>query len=572
MAKKHNPKYIFVVGGVISSVDKGVTSASIGTILKARGYRVANVKCDMYVNLDAGTIRPTEHGEVFVGDDGIEADQDLGNYERFTDQIATRANYMTTGQIYHEVIRRERALQYDGSDVEVVPDVPNEIIRRITVAGQASSAEITIVEIGGTVGEYQVLLFLEAARMMKLRNPDDVMFIMVSYLPIPPRVGEMKTKPTQYAVRTLNSAGLWTDVLIARASTTLDERCKTLLAANCNLQPDSIISAPDLKSIYDIPVNFEEQGVGNLLVKKLRLEKKKNPTGLREWKKFVKLTDNAKGEVNIAVIGKYFNVGRKFMLSDSYISVIESLKFAAAHAGKSPNFTWLDSEVYEKHPEKLDELAQFDGIVVPGGFGKRGVEGLIKAIHYARENKIPYFGLCYGMQLAIIEYARNVLGIKDAMTTEIDPKSKNPVVDLMPEQLKNLQKENFGGSMRLGSYACYLKQNTIASSAYAKQSEKNNGRWQYATKKINNKRVEIIKERHRHRYEVNPAYVAELEKGGVVFSGTSGKGELMEIMELPKDVHPFFLATQFHPEFTSGPLVSHPLFRAFVNAACDRQK
>ena len=567
MATTQKPKYIFVVGGVISSVGKGVTSASLGTLLKARGYRVANVKCDMYVNLDAGTIRPTEHGEVFVGDDGIEADQDLGNYERFTDQIATRANYMTTGQVYHEVIRRERALQYDGSDVEVVPDVPNEIIRRITIAGDASKAEVTIVEIGGTVGEYQVLLFLEAARMMKLRNPEDVVFIMVSYLPIPPRVGEMKTKPTQYAIRTLNSAGIQADVLIARASTTLDERCKTLLAANCNMQPESIFSAPDLKSIYDIPVQFENDGVGELLVRKLKLKKKTNSTGLSEWKKFVKLTDNAKGEVNIAVIGKYFNVGRKFMLSDSYISVIESLKFAAAHAGKNPKFTWLDSEVYEKNPEKLSELSAFDGIVVPGGFGKRGVEGLILAIQCARENKIPYFGLCYGMQLAIIEYARNVLGIRDAMTTEIDPTSKNPVVDLMPEQLKNLQKENFGGSMRLGSYVCDLKEGTIASHAYAKQSEKSNGRWQF----MKNKKGETIKERHRHRYEVNPAYVADLEEGGVVFSGTSQKGELMEIMELPKKVHPFFLATQFHPEFTSGPLVSHPLFQAFVKAATERQ-
>jgi len=571
MNKKSNHKYIFIVGGVISSVGKGVTSASLGTILQSRGYKVANVKCDMYVNLDAGTIRPTEHGEVFVGDDGIEADQDLGNYERFTNQIISRINYITTGQIYWEVIKRERSLEYHGEDVEVVPDVPNEIIRRIELAHKTRDADITIVEIGGTVGEYQVLLFLEAARMMKLRNPDDVAFIRVSSLPIPPRVGEMKTKPTQYAIRTLNSAGIQADVLIARASTTLDERCKTLLAANCNMQPGSIISAPDLNSIYDIPVNYEEQGVGDLIVKRLGLQKKKNSAGLTEWKKFVKLTDNAKGVVNIAVIGKYFNVGRKFMLSDSYISVIESLKFATAHAGKNPKFTWLDSEVYEKHPEKLTELSAFDGIVVPGGFGKRGVEGLILAIQYARENKIPYFGLCYGMQLAIIEYARNVLRIKDAMTTEIDPKTKSPVVDLMPEQLKNLQKENFGGSMRLGSYVCDLKAGTIASEAYAKQSTKGNGRWQYSVKNIKGKKIETIKERHRHRYEVNPNYVIELEKGGIVFSGTSEKGLLMEIMELPKNLHPFFLATQFHPEFTSSPLESHPLFQRFVNTAMKRQ-
>lgn len=541
--KKQNHKYIFVVGGVMSSVGKGVTAASIGNILKARGLRVTNVKCEMYINIDAGTIRPTEHGEVYVGEDGIEADQDLGNYERFVGRPMTSTNFLTQGQIYQEVIRKERALEYGGEDVEVVPDIPNEIIRRIKKATRTDDAEITIVEIGGTVGEYQIMLFLEAARMMKIQNPDDVMFVMVSYLPVPPKVGEMKTKPTQYAVRTLNSAGIQADIIIARSHMEVDAKRKAKIGMFCSIAPENVISAPDVDSIYDIPLNFEKDDLSRKILSILKLKPK--PSDLREWKGFVQKMKRAKKEISIAIVGKYFDTG-DYTLADSYISVIEAIKFSSAALGLKPKLTWLNSKDFEKGIAKVSILNRFDGVIVPGGFGAAGVEGKIMAIRYAREHGIPYLGLCYGMQLMVIEFARTVARLKDANTTEIAPKTPHPVIDILPEQKALLKDNRYGASMRLGAYPAHIKKGTQAFDAYG---------------------VSTITERHRHRYEVNPDYVQQISDAGLVFSGTSPDGILMEIAELPKKQHPFFLGAQFHPEFLARPLAPHQLFTSFAKAA-----
>jgi len=543
-------RYIFVVGGVMSSVGKGVATASIGKILQARGYSVSEVKCDMYVNIDAGTMRPTEHGEVFVGEDGIEADQDLGTYERFTDQVSTKEHYITTGQVYAEVIRRERNLEYQGEDVEVVPDIPNEILRRITAVQKKDKSDFVVVEIGGTVGEYQNILFLEAARMMKLQHPNDVLFVLVSYLPIPGKVGEMKTKPTQYASRTLNSAGIQADFILCRSEKSIDEKRREKLATFCNITKDAAIAAPDVESVYEVPVNFVKDGLDLKILKRLGLKAKKED--LREWRSFVNKTKRLTKPVKIGIVGKYFGSG-DFTLADSYLSVIESLKFAAWANNRKPEFTWLSAEVYDPSTRSarsgqeaktaLRELKKFDGILIPGGFGSRGTEGKMKVIRFCRENKIPYFGLCLGLQLAVIEFARNVCGIKDANSTEFEKNAKNPVIDVMPEQKALLEEKRYGATMRLGSYPCRVKKGTLAFAAY---------------------RTENVSERHRHRYELNNDYRELLESNGMVMSGVNPKRDLVEIVELKE--HPFFLGTQFHPEFKSRPMNPHPLFRAFIKS------
>ena len=541
-----NPKFIFVVGGVMSSVGKGITASSIGTILQSRGYRITNIKCDMYVNIDAGTIRPTEHGEVFIGNDGIEADQDLGNYERFTGRTMTAPNYITTGQVYQEVIRKERNLEYDGEDVEVVPDIPHEIIRRIRAAQKKDKAEITIVEFGGTIGEYQVLLFLEAARIMNVRNPEDIAFVLVSYLPLPSHIGEMKTKPTQYAVRTLNAAGIMADFIIARGEHALDNRRREILATVCNLRPGTLITAPDLESIYDVPLLFHEQKLDEMLLKTLGLRPRKND--LRVWKNFSKKIKRCKKTVNIGVVGKYFGTG-DFTLSDSYISVIEAAKHAAWAHNAKPHLTWIDSADFEKDPRRVSELSQYDGIIVPGGFGSRGIEGVLRAIQYVRENTIPYLGLCYGMQLATIEFAQHVANIPNANSVEIDSNTSDPVICVNPKQARNIKEKQMGATMRLGAYPCTLVKKSLSYRAY-KQNK--------------------ISERHRHRYEFNNAYREVLERAGMRFSGINEKDNLVEIIELPN--HPWFVGTQFHPEFQSHPMQPHPLFRDFVAAALRSQK
>ena len=540
---KNCRKYIFVVGGVMSGVGKGITTSSIGTILAARGFNVTAIKIDPYINVDAGTMNPTEHGEVFVLDDGDETDQDMGNYERFLGINLSRDNYMTTGRVYESVIHRERNLEYQGKCVQVVPHIPLEVINRIEKASRKANSDITIIEIGGTVGEYENILFLEAIRLMKFKNPDDVLTVIVSYLPIPSKIGEMKTKPTQYAVRALNGTGIQPDFIIARSETFLDKRRKEKIAMFCNVPERSVISAPDIDSVYEVPINYERDDLSRLILKKLGLKYKK--TDLKKWYDLVDNIKNPKDKVKIGIIGKYFGTG-DFVLSDAYISVIEAVKHACYQNKVKPEIDWINSENFEKDPKELESLKQYDGIVIPGGFGSRGVEGKIKAIQFARENKIPFFGLCYGMQLAVIEFARNILGLKDANTTEVDRDTKNPVIDIMPEQKKNLEDQNYGATMRLGAYPANLTKGTIAQKAYG------------TTK---------ISERHRHRWEVNPEYVSQIEKAGLVFSGKSPNKKLMEIAELPKASHPFFLATQFHPEFKSTPIKAHPLFDEFIKAS-----
>jgi len=538
-------KFIFVMGGVMSSVGKGVTSASIAKLLQSRGYKVTNVKCDMYINIDAGTIRPTEHGEVFVGDDGIEADQDLGNYERYTGNTMKSANYITTGQVYQEVIARERNLEYAGEDVEVVPDIPNEIIRRLHKAAKTDKAEITIVEFGGTVGEYQVLLFLEAARMMKRAHPRDVAFVLVSYLPVPSHIGEMKTKPTQHASRTLNEAGIQADFIVARGPYVLDKPRCDRLSVFCNIDEGYAISAPDVETIYEVPLVLEKENFSTKMLGRLNLKPKKKD--LEEWSEFVKKIKSLKRELQIGIVGKYFGTG-DFTLSDSYISVIEAIKHACWSHGVKPKLTWINSESFEKDPAELKTLSQFDGIIVPGGFGERGVEGIISAIRYVRENKIPYLGLCYGMQLACIEFARNVAGLKDAHTTEIKPKTKEPIIHLNPLQARNVVEKKYGATMRLGSYDCELADGSKSLKAYGKKT---------------------VSERHRHRYEFNNDYRTALTKSGLVIAGVNPKQNLVEIIEL--NDHPFFVGVQFHPEFLSRPQEPHPLFKAFVKAAMGKK-
>ena len=532
-------KYIFVVGGVMSSVGKGVASASIGKILQSRGYKVANIKCDMYVNIDAGTIRPAEHGEVFVGEDGVEADQDLGNYERFTDQVCTRDNYITTGQVYQEVIRRERNLEYGGEDVEVVPDIPNEIIRRIKSCQKKNQSDVTIVEFGGTAGEYQLLLFLEAARMMKWKDPKNVFFVLVSYLPTPSLLGEQKSKPTQYAVRTLNSAGISPDFILCRADKPVSDSIKNTISTVCSLEKDRIISAPDVYSIYDVLLNLEKENLGEIILKALGLKAKKRD--LEEWKLFSEKVKDIKTEVTIGIVGKYFNLKS---CRDTYISVIESINHSAWWHNTKPNIVWLDSEKYENNPEELKELDKMDGIVVPGGFGKRGTEGMIMAADYAFTKKIPYFGLCLGMQIMTIAFARRILNTKDANSTEFSPKTKNPVISTMEEQKKLLKEKKYGGTMRLGACPAKLNKKSLSFEAY---------------------KTEIISERHRHRYEFNNDYREIFEKNGLRIAAINPQRNLVEIVEAEN--HPWMVGVQFHPEFKSRPLKPHPLFREFIKAS-----
>ncbi|OGF27386.1 CTP synthase [Candidatus Falkowbacteria bacterium RIFOXYB2_FULL_47_14] len=536
--KKINPKYIFVVGGVMSSVGKGVAAASVGNILQSRGYRVANIKCDMYVNIDAGTIRPAEHGEVFVGEDGIEADQDLGNYERFTGNDCVRDNYITTGQVYQEVIRRERNLEYGGEDVEVVPDIPNEIIRRIKLCQEKNNAEIMVIEFGGTVGEYQLLLFLEAARMMKAKDPQGVFFIMVSYLPTPKLLGEQKSKPTQFAIRTLNASGIAPDFILCRADRPVSSDIKRTISIVCSLPEERIISAPDIYSIYDVPVNFEKENLGEVILKSMGLKAKKKD--LREWIRLSGKIRKITKTVKIGIIGKYFNFKS---CRDTYISVIEAVNHAAWSENRKPEILWIDSEKYEKDRRSLHELDKLDGIIVPGGFGKRGTEGMILAADYARRRRIPYFGLCLGMQILTISFARHVLGLKDANSTEMDPKTKNPVICTMADQVDKLKKKQYGGSMRLGACPAKLAKDSLSHKAYGRAK---------------------ISERHRHRYEFNNFYRDDLEKRGLRIAGINTDLDLVEIVEV-KD-HPWMVGVQFHPEFKSRPLDPHPLFLTFMGA------
>ena len=535
-------KYIFVVGGVMSGVGKGVTASSVANILQSRGFKVTSIKIDPYVNVDAGTMNPTEHGEVFVLDDGMECDQDMGNYERFLNKDIPGINYMTTGSIYQSIISKERSLEYKGKCVSVVPDVPLEIIEKINNAVKKNKAEIVIIEIGGTVGEYQNILFLEAVRILKIKNHNDTLLILVSYLPHIGQDSEPKTKPTQHASRTLNSAGLQPDIIIARSTEAIDEKRKEKIAFNCNVRSEDIISAPNVESIYDIPLNFEKDNLSDIICKKLKIKPRKKDN--KDWNHFAEKTKNTKGEVKIGIVGKYFATGN-FVLADSYISIIEAIKHASYANNKKPIIEWLDAGEMEVG-NNLQKLFDYDGIIIPGGFGDRGVEGKIAVIKHCRENKIPILGICYGMQLMVVEFARNVGRLKGAHTTEVNPKTPYNIVDILPEQKEKLKQKDYGGSMRLGAYKAKVERGTIAFSSYGR---------------------EIISERHRHRYEVNYAFVKQLQEKGIIFSCKSPDGKLMEIAELPENIHPFFLGAQFHPEFKSRPLDPHSLFLKFIETA-----
>ncbi len=544
-------KYIFVSGGVISGIGKGIATSSIALLLKSAGFKVVPMKMDPYLNVDAGTMNPIEHGEVFVLDDGAETDQDLGHYERFLNESLNKTSIATQGSIYLSVIQKERNLEYDGECVDVVTYVTEEIIKRIKEAGRSKNADIVLIEIGGTTGEYQNVLFLEANRIMKLKNPGDVAHIHITYLPVPSSIGEMKSKPAQMSVRDLNAVGIQPDILLARASRSLDQNRIKKLAISTGLEPEYIISAPDVDSIYKVPVGFEDQQLTKKLLSKLGLIEKNadlpaGRQGLKEWQGFVSKIDSAlrepegKRTVKIAIVGKYFATG-DYTLSDSYISVIEAIKHAAWTQALNPEIYWVDAGKVEKNPEILKG---YQGIIVPGGFGSRDIEGKIITIKYARENNIPYFGLCYGMQLATVEFARNVLGYKDANTTEIDPDTAHPVIHIMPDQEKKLLERNYGATMRLGAWDCVLSEGSGVRKLYGKKD---------------------ISERHRHRYEFNNDYRQEIEKNGMQIVGTSPDGKLVEVIEL-KD-HPFFVGTQFHPELKSRPLDPHPLFIGFIEAA-----
>jgi len=539
--KKITTKYIFIVGGVMSGVGKGVAAASIGRILTGKGFNVSAIKIDPYINVDAGTMNPIEHGEVFVTEDGDETDQDIGNYERFLNKNIYRDSYMTTGRVYQAVIERERNLGYGGKCVEVVPHIPLEIKSRIEAAVKKTKAEVMIIEIGGTVGEYQNLLFLEAARMMKLSYGRDVAFVMVSYLPVPSLSSEMKTKPTQYAIRTLNTAGIQPDFIIARSSHPVDQPRREKIAVNCNIRPQDVISAPDIESIYDVPVNFEKDKLGDRLLERFGLRSRRKD--LIEWKSMIRSMKTAKKDIDVGIVGKYFISG-SFAMTDSYISVLEAIKHAGAANHCKVKIHWLSSEEVEKEGAKL--LKKFDGIIVPQGWGSRGSEGKIKTIKYCRENKVPYFGLCYGMQMAVIEFARNVAGLKNANSREINPKTPYPVIDVMETQKENLKQGKYGGTIRLGGWPCRLVPGTRLVKIYEK--------------KFGKKR--IVSERHRHRYEFNPKYRELLELKGLTIAGTSPDNSIVEAIEI-KD-HPFFIGTQFHPEYISRPLDPHPLFVDFV--------
>ncbi|MDX1931605.1 MAG: CTP synthase [Capsulimonadales bacterium] len=530
-------KYIFVTGGVVSSIGKGITSAALGRLLRNRGFKVAMQKLDPYVNVDAGTMNPYEHGECFVTDDGAETDLDLGHYERFVDISLSRDASVTTGVVYGAVIAKERRGDYLGKTVQVIPHVTNEIKERVVHYGRSTGADVVIAEVGGTVGDIEGLPFLEAIRQMKRdAGAGNVLYVHVTLIPSVGPWGEVKTKPTQHSVMRLREVGIAPDVLVCRTKLPLDSDQRDKIALFCDVTADAVIEAVDTDSIYTIPVTFEEAGFADLVVRRLGLPA--TAANMTEWNTIVERIRRPKHEIHIGAVGKYTGNG------DAYISIGEALKHAGIRHDSRVNISWLDSESCEGDgiAEKLEGL---DGLVVCPGFGSRGVEGKIAAVRHARETGLPFLGICYGMQMAVIEYARNVCGLKGAHTTEVVPDSPHPVIHLMPDQYGVEAK---GGTMRLGLWPCRLTDGSMAQSLYG---------------------VLNVKERHRHRFEVNNAYRDLLAECGLVFSGVSPDGQLVEIIELPK--HPFFVAIQFHPEFRSRPNRSHPLFAGLVQAALRRR-
>jgi CTP synthase len=526
-------KYIFVTGGVVSGLGKGITSASLGNLLKSRGLTIINQKLDPYINVDPDTMNPFQHGEVFVTEDGATTDLDLGHYERFTGVNLRKDANVTTGSIYRKVIDRERKGDYLGATVQVIPHITDEIKRRIK--GISNDVDVQITEIGGTVGDIEILPFLEAARQIRKElGSENVMFIHVTLVPYIGPSTELKTKPTQHSVSMLRGYGISPDLIVLRSDRGLDEDIKNKVSLFCDVTYENVINAPDLDDIYDVPLKMNSEGLDLAVDKRLNLNTEQ--PDLESWKKMLNLKKEATKEISIAILGKYFG------LPDSYMSVVESLKHACLQNKVNLNLQWIDADSYE-----IDDLSSLDGVVVPGGFGVRGIEGKIKAIQYLRVNKIPFLGICLGLQCAVIEYARNVCGINEANSSEFSQNTKDYVIDLLPNQ--DLDKDDVGASMRLGTYPCKIEKNTLTSEIYNE---------------------EVIYERHRHRYEVNNKYRDILEKNGLIFSGLSPDNNLVEMIEI-KD-HPFFVASQFHPEFKSRPWEPAPMFNKFIQSACSEPK
>lgn len=538
-----NTKYIFVTGGVVSSLGKGITAASLGRLLKSRGYRVTIQKFDPYINIDPGTMSPYQHGEVFVTDDGAETDLDLGHYERFIDINLSKNSNTTTGKIYQSVINKERRGDYLGGTVQVIPHITNEIKERVFRVGQQDNADFVITEIGGTVGDIESLPFLEAIRQVKKDvGKNDVLYIHVTLVPYISAAGELKTKPTQHSVKELRSIGISPDIIVCRSEKPISKEMREKMAMFCDVDPDAVIQNLTARSIYEVPMLMEEQGLDTIVLRKLEMEDK--PKDMQGWHDMVaRILKKYDKKVTIAVVGKYV------ALQDAYISITESLRHAAVANETELDIHWVNAEEIEADDTDMAKvMAGVDGILVPGGFGNRGIEGKIKAIQYAREHKIPFFGICLGMQCAVIEFARHVCGMADANSSEFNQNSTHPVIDLMPEQL---DVEDLGGTMRLGLYPCKVYPDTLTSKAY---------------------NAELIYERHRHRYEFNNAFREEIVGKGLVLGGTLPNGRLVEIVELPESEHPWFLGAQFHPEFKSRPTNPHPLFREFVGAAVKHHK
>jgi CTP synthase len=526
-------KYIFVTGGVVSSLGKGITAASLGRLLKNRGLKVAIQKLDPYINIDPGTMSPYQHGEVFVTEDGAETDLDLGHYERFIDENLSQSSNVTTGKIYWSVLNKERRGDYLGATVQVIPHVTNEIKDHILKSGEEFGADVVISEIGGTVGDIESQPFLEAIRQLKSDlGRDNVMYIHVTLVPYISAANELKTKPTQHSVKELRGIGIQPDIIVTRTERPLSKEMEEKLALFCDIDKDAVVQCVDAHSIYEVPLLLEAEGFDDIVVERMGLNC--GEADMSEWQDMVERMKNLRWATKIALVGKYVS------LPDAYLSVAESLRHAGLHHGSAIDIRWINSEDLERM-DAADLLADVDGILVPGGFGDRGIEGKIKAIQYARENRIPMLGICLGMQLAVIEYARNVLGWTEANSSEFNANTPYPVIDLLPEQ-KDI--DNMGGTMRLGKYESVLKPGTLAYQAYG---------------------TEVISERHRHRYEFNNQYRQELADKGMIFSGTLPGRELVEIIEVPE--HPWFLATQFHPEFKSRPYKPQPLFRDFIGAA-----
>lgn len=550
--KKNNTKYIFVSGGVISGIGKGLTASSISFLLKSAGYKVAPIKFENYLNLDAGTINPIEHGDPFLCEDGTEADMDIGSYEKFLNEDMGKENFVTMGRIYQTVIDRERRFEYNGEDVEAIPHITDEIISRIKHLAKVKDADIVVIELGGTAGEYQNIFYYEASRIMTLKNPGDVIHVHVSYVPTPSHLGEPKTKPTQLSVRTLNSMGIQPDFIIARSARYLDQRRRDRFALFCNMHTEDIISNPDVDSVYEIPLVLHEQGLEKRIFLKLGLTPKS--PDLSSWQKMIeKIKDSKKKTIEIAIVGKYFGTG-EYQLRDSYAALLDAIEHASWEAGVDVKTRWVNAEKVEKEGAAAI-IGKPDGIIVPIGWGERGAEGMVKAVEYSLDKKIPYLGLCYGMQLAVVGFARHVLGWKDANTTENDPKSKHPVIHMIENQKELMERRAYGGTMRLGSWDAMVKEGTRAFEVYKNAGQFKNGK------------KGLTSERHRHRYEFNNDYAGEIEKAGLVISARSVVENLVEIIELPQKDHPFFMGTQGHPEYKSRPQSPHPLFVEFLKAA-----